>query len=96
MIAKIEEQLGTFDAAIDVLAKPLPPAKVHHRNRYTNEPSFDLRGHLYRIFGVDLTAVPGISVLTAHTLLAEVGLRTSRDFRSAAAFCILVGIVPGQ
>ena len=34
---------------------------------------FDLRGHLYRIFGVDLTEVPGLNALTAHTLLTEVG-----------------------
>jgi len=81
---EIEEQLTIFDAAIDVHANPLPVAKVQRRARYTNEPDFDLRGHLYRIFGIDLTAIPGISVLTAHTLLAEVGTDISR-FRSAAA-----------
>lgn len=90
---EIEEQLSTFDAAIDVLAKPLPPVKVHRRHLYTNEPSFDLRGHLYRIFGVDLTAVPGISVLTAHTLLAEVGPDLAR-FRSGAAFASWLGLCP--
>ena len=82
-----------FDATIDVLAKPLPPAKVRGRNRYTNEPNFDLRGYLYRIFGVDLTAIPGISVLTAHTLLAEVGPDLSR-FRSGAAFASWLGLCP--
>ena len=90
---EIEEQLTTFDATADVLAKPLASAKVNRRHRFTNEPAFDLRGHLYRIFGVDLTAIPGISVLTAHTLLAEVGPDVSR-FRSAAAFASWMGLCP--
>jgi transposase len=89
----IEEQLKAFDSAIDVQEKPLAPPKVHRRSRYTNEPSFDLRGHLYRVFGVDLTAVPGISALTAHTLLAEVGPDLSR-FRSASAFSSWLGLCP--
>ena len=90
---EIEEQLSTFDSTIDTQAKPLAPPKVQRRCRYTNEPSFDLRGHLYRIFGIDLTAVPGISVLTAHTLLAEVGPDLSR-FRSGAAFASWLGLCP--
>jgi len=70
---EIEEQLAAFDAKIDVAAQPLPSAKVHRRHLYTNEPSFDLRGHLYRVFGVDLTAIPGISALTAHTFVVRGG-----------------------
>jgi len=66
---------------------------VHRRSRYTNEPSFDLRGHLYRVLGVDLTAVPGISALTAHTLLAEIGPDLSR-FRNSAAFSSWLGLCP--
>ena len=90
---EIEEQLKGFDSAIDAQEKPLAPPKVQRRSRYTNEPSFDLRGHLYRVFGVDLTAVPGISVLTAHTLLAEIGPDLSR-FRSASAFSSWLGLCP--
>jgi transposase len=90
---EIEEQLQAFGSAIDVQEKPLPPSKVPGRSRYTNEPSFDLRGHLYRVFGVDLTAVPGISTLTAHTLLAEIGPDLLR-FRSAAAFSSWLGLCP--
>ena len=90
---EIEEQLSTFETTIDTQAKPLAPPKVHRRKLFTNEPNFDLRGHLYRIFGVDLTAVPGINVLTAHTLLAEVGPDLSR-FRSGAAFASWLGLYP--
>jgi transposase len=47
----------------------------------------------YRVFGVDLTAVPGVSSLTAHTLLTEVGPDLSR-FPSAAAFASWLGLCP--
>jgi hypothetical protein len=47
-------------------------ASAYQRRRY--EPkTFDLRGELYRIFGVDLTNVPGISAITAQTILCEIG-----------------------
>ena len=90
---EIEQQLKGFDARVDVTAKPLAPPKVRRRKLFSNEPSFDLRSHLYRIFGVDLTAVPGISVLTAHTILSEIGPDVSK-FRNAAAFASWLGLCP--
>ena len=36
-----------------------PPASVARRKPRGNEPRFDLRAHLHRIFGVDLTTIPG-------------------------------------
>lgn len=90
---EIEQQLKQFDAKVDVKAKPLAPPKVRRKKLFSNEPRFDLRSHLYRIFGVDLTAVPGISVLTAHTILAEIGPDISK-FRSAAAFASWLGLCP--
>lgn len=90
--SEIEQQLSAFDDKADTVTNPLPPGKVR-RNRFHNEPAFDLRGHLYRIFGIDLTAIPGINVLTAHTLLAEVGPDLSR-FRTAASFASWLGLCP--
>ena len=90
---EIERQLKQFDAKVDVKAAPLASPKVRRKKLFGNEPKFDLRSHLYRIFGVDLTAVPGISVLTAHTILAEVGPDISK-FRSASAFASWLGLCP--
>jgi len=90
---EIEQQLKLFDARVDVEARPLAPPKVRRRKLFSNEPGFDLRSHLYRIFGVDLTAIPGISVLTAHTILSEIGPDISK-FRSAAAFASWLGLCP--
>jgi transposase len=90
---EIEKLLHQFEAKVDVKAKPLPPPKVRRKKLYSNEPNFDLRLHLYRILGVDLTAVPGINVLTAHSLLAEVGPDLTK-FRSASAFASWLGLCP--
>src|SRR5450755_4584198 len=54
-----------------------------------------LRSHLYRIFGVDLTAIPGISVLTAHVILSEIGPDLTK-FRSASAFASWLGLCPAN
>src|SRR5205823_1761810 len=60
--------------------------KKHPYGTRHNEPtSFSLRSELYRVFGVDLTNVPGISAVTAQTILCEVGTDLSR-FRNASAF----------
>ncbi len=47
--------------------RTLPPAKASIKKRKGNEPDFDLRGQHYRILGVDLTAVPGMSSLLIHS-----------------------------
>jgi transposase len=61
--------------------------------RAGNEPTFDLKAELFRIAGVDLTDVPGISTLTAHTILVEVGADVSR-FRNGSAFASWPGLCP--
>lgn len=78
---------------MDRKKKPWPAPQVRRHKSFGNEPQFDLRGHLYRIFGVDLTQVPGMSILTAHTLLAEVGPDRTR-FPSASAFASCLGLCP--
>jgi hypothetical protein len=61
--------------------------------RQGNDPSFDLRGELYRIAGVDLTDIPGVSTVTAQVILTEVGPDVSR-FRHASAFASWLGLCP--
>ncbi len=51
------------------------------------------RGDLYRVFGVDLTNVPGISAITAQTILYEIGTDVS-GFRNASAFASWLGLCP--
>lgn len=58
-----------------------------------NEMRFDLRTHLYRIFGADLTEIPGIKALTTHVLFAEIGPDLSR-FANGSAFASWLGLCP--
>jgi len=55
--------------------------------------AMSLRDEAYRVLGVDLTTVPGISVLHVQTVLAEVGPDLSR-FPTAAAFSSWMGLCP--
>jgi hypothetical protein len=70
---------------------PRTKRTVYQRNG--NDPRFDLRSELYRIAGVDLTDVPGVSAITAQVILTEIGPDVSR-FRNASAFSSWLGLCP--
>jgi len=72
-----------------------PRTKKCFYQKAGNEPAFDLKAELFRISGVDLTDVPGISAITAHTILIEIGPDLSR-FRTASAFTSWLGLCPDK
>jgi hypothetical protein len=91
---EIQRQLGNLDTAATAerTISKRTKASAYQRRRY--EPkTFDLRSELYRVFGVDLTNVPGISAITAQTILCEIGTDVSR-FRNASAFASWLGLCP--
>lgn len=85
---EIEHYLRDFESRID-------PPKIKQKKPTGNEPKFDLKSHLYRIFGTDLTLVDGISILTAHTIFGETGPDLSK-FPSANHFCSWLGLCPNN
>jgi transposase len=91
---EIAQSLEEFESKADPPVDP-PPASPLPSNDGSkpkaSEPRFDLQTHLHRIFGVDLTQVPGINVLTAQTLLAEIGPDFSR-FPSGPEFASWLGL----
>jgi hypothetical protein len=91
---EIQRQLNDLETAATA-ERTIPKrtkASAYQRRRY--EPrTFDLRSELYRIFGVDLTNVPGISAITAQTILCEIGTDVSQ-FRNASAFASWLGLCP--
>jgi transposase len=89
---EIAEYLKELDSKIDPDQHPLPEERYPHPRR-KNEFHFDMCTELYRILGVDLTAIPGLNAITAHTFLAEVGRDLSR-FPNAAAFVSWLGLCP--
>jgi transposase len=70
----------------------LPPRKKnsHSKNTRANSP---VRGHLQRLAGVDLVAVPGVSVALAQTILVEAGT-SMRQFPDEKHFCSWLGLAP--
>jgi transposase len=88
---QIYAHLATLPNNIDTSQKPLPPRKPSKRPR-GNSPQLDLRDELYRISGADLTSIDGIDVVTAHTIISEVGLdmtrwKTEKNFASWLGLC---------
>jgi transposase len=59
---------------------PLPEEKRKDRlkKKRGNKPQFDLRTGLFRMAGTDLTRIDGIDVMTAMTILSEVGWDMSK------------------
>jgi transposase len=88
----LEKRMESIESKVDPILKPLSKSKGACKPR-RNEARFDLRGHLYRVFGVDLTAIPGISSLTAQVFLTEVGPDLSR-FPTASSFVSWLGLCP--
>lgn len=86
----IEQQLKRFDAQGD--PQQLPAGK---KNKAANAPAFDVRGELYRMSGVDLTAIDGINDITALKVLAEIGTDMSR-WKSEKHFSSWLGLSPGN
>jgi transposase len=60
-----------------------------------NAPAFDLKAELRRIAGVDLTTLDGIDVMTAQTILAEVGPDLSA-FPDEDQFASWLGLTPSK
>jgi transposase len=89
---EIEQYLEQFESKLDPPPGPTPPSEDGSQPK-TSEPRFDLQTQLHRIFGVDLTQVPGIHVLTTQTLLAEIGPDFSR-FEDGSALASWLGLCP--
>ena len=91
---EIASRLKDLEKSPAANAKPPARTKKSPYQRQHYEPtSFNLRNELYRIFGVDLTEIPGISGVTAHTILCEIGPDMSA-FRNASAFASWLGLCP--
>ena len=95
----IGTQLSECDREIEAQLERLhvhdgTPAKGKKRGRARNAPKFDLREHLFKICGVDLTRIDGIDVTTALAVIYEVGTDMSR-FATVKHFTSWLGLCPG-
>lgn len=98
-------QIEACDAEIErtyVLIRPdwpddmpnnLPKKRNHSHSKNIPKNAGDLRRHLFRISGVDLVSVDGISVSIAQTILAEIGTNMSK-WPTVKHFCSWLGLAP--
>jgi transposase len=84
-------QPGGAPAASTQKAKKARKPKKARRN----EPSLDLAAELKRICGVDLTSIDGIDVITAQTIISEIGTDVS-GFKTEDHFASWLGLTPAR
>lgn len=94
-IAECDEQLRRHYLTMESRANPeLLPKVPRHKRAHGHVPEgLDLRKELYRTTGVDLTAIDGINILTAQTVICEVGHDMSR-FQTEGHFVAFLSLSP--
>lgn len=90
---EIERHLKRFESRIDLDNLPGPPKKPTRKKARQNELNFDLKMHMHRLLGSDLTQIDGVSDLTAHVFFTEVGPDLSK-FSTVGHFCSWLGLSP--
>lgn len=93
--AEIESHLKEFESRIDIDETPTPPSTKSKRKSKGNAPDFDVRTHMHRLLGTDLTEIDGVSDLTAHVVFTEVGPDLSK-FKTVNHFCSWLGLCPNN
>ena len=71
-----------------------PSLQPKRTKRRPNSPSFDARSELYRLCGVDLTAIDGVDANTALKVIAEIGIDMS-PWPTEKHFCSWLCLCPG-
>jgi transposase len=92
---EIEKLVAAFEPKVDPAEKPLPEdrkQKQRRRKKKSGSPDFDMRAEAYKLFGVDLTQIPGLMTLV-FMLFSEVGRDMSR-WPTAAHFVSWLGLCP--
>jgi hypothetical protein len=84
---------------IPAASKTAPETAVQKRKKARkprdNEPRMDMKVELKRICGVDLTSIDGVSVMTAFTVISEIGTDMSR-FQNEDHFTSWMGLTPSK
>jgi hypothetical protein len=89
---QLRKHLESLGSKVEGQSQPLGP-RPKGKKMARNAPGFDLRSELYRITGIDWSQINGIDVLTAQTVIAEVGAELS-TFPSERHFASWLGLSP--
>jgi hypothetical protein len=90
---EIERQFAAIKPRWDAPEElpPLPPVKPNSRTK--NKPAQSTRQELFRIVGVDLVAVTGLSASLTQTILTEIGTDMSK-WPSVKHYASWLGLAP--
>jgi transposase len=91
----IEKCLSAFEAKVDLTKSPLARNESINKRSSREPVRAKLREHLYRMSGVDFTQVQGFDVMTARTIISEVGLDMSR-WPTEKHFTSWLGLCPNN
>jgi transposase len=72
----------------------LPDKKRHAHSKNAPKAAREIRAHLYRINGVDLSLVDGMGVSLAQTVTMEVGSNVGEKFPTEKHFSSWLGLAP--
>jgi len=87
---EVQQRVEAFQSKDD---NPSAPADSSSPTSVAPPPSFDLRSHLERILGVDLTRIPGFNTLRVQTIFSELGADLSK-FGCEDRFCSWLNLCP--
>jgi transposase len=90
---EIKAKFAAFKPQVDLEEKPLPPPQKKRQRK--NDPHFDLRTALYQTCGIDLTRIDGIDAVTAHKIIAEIGLNMN-PWPTVKHFTSWLGLAPNN
>lgn len=96
----IHERIRECDEVIEAVMRRLPsrgetPKVAPPGKRRKNQPHFHVAQELARVTGVDLTRIPGVSVLTSQTVVSECGVDLTA-FPDEHHFASWMGLSPNN
>jgi transposase len=96
-LAKIADCTNPYQDGGPAQQEPEAPGCQPARRKASNRKPLEssLAGHLKRILGVDLMAIPGLDVLAVLTLLSEIGTNMTK-WRHEKAFVSWLGLSPNH
>ena len=94
-LADLPTRTLEIPAASEAAVESVVQKRKKARKPRDNEPRMDLKAELKRICGVDLTSIDGVNVMTAFTVISEVGTDLSR-FADEDHFASWMGLAPSK
>ena len=95
---EIEMMVANFDSRLDPTQMP-PSSGSKQKPQGRNTIHFEhanLTQEMHRIYGTDLTLVPGMGAQTVYTVFSEVGRDLSTPFHDDGRFSSWLGVCPGN